>query len=97
MFSSTHPNYVTSSLPQLSESGNPTVQNNKAKNSEDAGELRNHPKIVNDPTKLKTFDKAATRDEDVPIVNKRQAIDKEDSSNKSVGLFEMISKNNYNK
>ena len=89
-------------LPPFVEAGNRIVQN-KENISEDKGEqydekkLKNNHKINNDPKNLKLIDTAATRDEDVPIVNKRQATDKENAANRLVGWFEIISKNKLNK
>ena len=90
------------SLPSFAEAGKRIVQN-KDNISEDKDKqyvennLKNNHMIDNGPKKLKLIDTAATRDEDVPIVNKRQAIDKENAANRLVGWFEIISKNKLNK
>ena len=86
------------SLPSFAEAGKRIVQN-KDNISEDKDKqyvennLKNNHMIDNGPKKLKLIDTAATRDEDVPIVNKRQAIDKENSANKLVGWFAITSTN----
>ena len=70
--------------------------NEETKNDgeEDNGELNveGSPKTFDEQSDIEVIDKATTRNEDVPIVNKRQAVENDDLTKPLVGYFLKIFK-----